>query len=146
MPEASETVDVDLKSQSDDARISAVISLLCARTAPAVPSEHALNVVIGIKRAQALLQSWQDSLVPAVNGEFSALTAAQPDLQRWRVDGALLSRYAPPKSWTFPAAVVQLETDLAQAKARAKADHSATSTPGILRPTTLLFKTELIND
>lgn len=107
-----------------------------------------VELVVRIKAAQELMESWRRSLCKVANDEFVRVTQSLPGVHSWRVaDLAVLSAYTPSATWKYPDDVVKLMEAAETAKAKAKADHTAVArTPPVNTVTTFLFKTTILDN
>lgn len=114
---------------------------------PDVIHANPVELVVRIKAAQELLETWRRGLCKRANDEFVRVTQALPGVHSWRVaDLAVLSTYTPSATWKYPEDVVKLIEAADTAKAKAKADHTAVAkTPPVNTATTFLFKTAILD-
>jgi hypothetical protein len=110
-----------------------------------VNGRSALEVSVVLKRAEVTLDAIRKLLLPHANKDFQVLQLKEPDKKSWMVGKeAMVTKYSPRCSWTWPAEIVKLQTELNAKMEQAKATKAATkNTPTVNPETNCLFQINL---
>jgi len=110
-----------------------------------VNNRSALEISVILKRAEVMLEATRKLLLPHANKDFQTLQARAPDKKSWPIGKeAVVTKYSPRCSWTWPAEIVKLRAELDSKMAEAKATSAAKKqTPTINPETNALFQINL---
>lgn len=100
----------------------------------------AMAAMVGIKRAEDILDVWKSLVKPSANAEFRDIVKQQPGVKKWAAFGSELSRHSA-VTYKYSAATQKKEEELKKIKEQERTNGTAIAVPG---DSTQEFKIELV--
>lgn len=100
----------------------------------------ALAAMVGIKRAEHILDGWKSLVVPEANLEFRGVVKQQPQVKKWAAFGSDLTRHTA-VTYKYSASTQKKEAELKEIKEQERTNGTAITIPG---NSTQEFKIELV--